>query len=117
MMSPAETASTWLAMVGLDAPELRHVFLLVLAGIQHAAVRLQGAGVHPDVMQIAVAVGLNLEHQAAERLVGVGFAKELCVGLFGVRAFDRRNVGGAWQVERDRIEHRLHADPVQGRSA
>ena len=105
------------AMVGLDSPQLRHVFLLVLAGIQHAAVRLQRAGVNADVVQIAVPVGLNLEHQAAKRLVGVGLAEEFRVGLLRVRALDRRNVGGAGQVERHGVQHRLHADPVQRRPA
>ena len=66
-----------LAAVGLDPPQLRHVFLLVLAGVVDAAVGLQRAGIDADVVQIAVPVGLNLEHQAAERLVGVGLADEL----------------------------------------
>ena len=70
MMSPAETESTCLRSVGLDAPKLRDVFLLVLAGVQHAAVGLQHARVNADVVQIAVAVGLDFEDQPAERLVG-----------------------------------------------
>ena len=70
-----------LAAVGLDAPELRDVFLLVLAGVEHAAVGLQLAGVDAHVVQVAVPVGLDLEDQAAERLVGVGLADELGVLL------------------------------------
>ena len=34
MMSPAETALDLAAVVGLNPPQLRHVLLLVLAGIQ-----------------------------------------------------------------------------------
>ena len=62
-------------------PELRDVFLLVLAGVEHAAVGLQLARVDADVVQVAVPVGLDLEDQPAERLVGVGLADDL-----GVRA-------------------------------
>ena len=57
-----------LAVVGLDAPELGDVFLLVLARIQHAAVGLQPAGIDADVVQVAVPVGLDLEDQAGKRL-------------------------------------------------
>ena len=70
-----------LAAVGLDVPELRHVFLLVLARVEHAAVGLQLAGIDADVVQVAVPVGLDLEHQAAERLVGSGLRICFCVGL------------------------------------
>ena len=55
-MSPA-SAVDLLAAIGLDVPELRHVFLLVLARIEHAAVGLQPAGIDADVVQIAVLVG------------------------------------------------------------
>jgi len=68
-------------------------------------------------MQIAVAVGLNLEHQTAERLVRFRVADELHVGLLGIHAFDCRHVGRAGQIEGGRVEHRLHADSVQGRAA
>jgi len=68
-------------------------------------------------VQIAVPVGLNLEHQTAERFIGIGTPNELVVGLFGIRAFDRQNVGGAGQVQRHRVQHRLHANPVQSRAA
>ena len=68
-----------LAVVGLDAPELRDIFLLVLAGIIDAAVGLELAGVDPQVMQIAVAVGLNLEDQPAKGLGRVRLAAELDV--------------------------------------
>ena len=74
-MSPAATLVDLLAAVGLDVPELRHVFLLVLARVEHAAVGLQLAGIDAHVVQVAVLVGLDLEHQPAERLVGVGLAR------------------------------------------
>jgi hypothetical protein len=53
-----------LAPIGLDVPKLRHVFLLVLAGIEHARIGLQFARVHAGVKQVAVFVGVDLEHQA-----------------------------------------------------
>ena len=81
------------AAVGLDAPQLRHVLLLLLAGVVDAAVGLQRARVYADVVQVAVPVGLNLEHQAAKRLVGVRMADDFFAAIFRVGPLDGRHVG------------------------
>ena len=68
-------------------------------------------------MQVAVLVGLDLEDQPTKRLVDVGFAFQLVVGVFRIDALHRRHVRGAGQVQRHRVKQRLNADMVQGRAA
>ena len=103
---------------GVNVPELGDVFLDVLAGIEHAAVGLEHARIDADPVDIARLGGQHLEDQAAERLLWVGLADELLrLLLADAFAFDRRHVERAGQVVLHRVEHRLHADAVQGRAA
>ena len=106
-----------LAVVGLDPPELRHVFLLVLARVEHAAVGLQLAGVDAHVVQIAVRSAWILNTRPQNGSSGRGLRRELGVLLLGIDAFDRRHVRRAGQIGGHGVQHRLHADPVQGRAA
>ena len=106
-----------LAAVGLDVPKLRHVFLFVLAGVQHPGAGLQRAGIDPHVVQIAMLVGIDFEDQAAKRRVGVGRATLRRVLVFGIDAFDRRHVGRAGQIIGHRVEQRLDADEIERRPA
>ncbi len=55
-MSPADGGLHLFAAVGLNVPELGDVLLFVLAGVEHAAVRLERAGINPHEVQIAVLV-------------------------------------------------------------
>ena len=81
-MSPASTLVDLLAAVGLDVPQLGDVFLLVLAGIERPAVGLELAGVDAHVVQVAVLVGVDLEHQPAKRLVERRLARQLASSCF-----------------------------------
>ena len=56
----------------VNPPQLRDVFLLVLARVQHARVRLERARVDPHPRQVARLVRQHLEHQPAERLLRIG---------------------------------------------
>ena len=50
-----------LAAAGLKPPKLRYVFLLPLARVEDTTVCLEPTRVNPNVTQVAMFVGLNLE--------------------------------------------------------
>jgi hypothetical protein len=58
----------------VNVPQLGDVFLLVLAGVEHAAVGLELARIDADPVHVARLGGQHFEHQAAERLIGAGLA-------------------------------------------
>ena len=68
-ISPASASVDLLAIVGPDVVKPRAVFLLVLAGVIHAAAGLEPARVDPDEREVAVGIAGDLEDQPAERLV------------------------------------------------
>ena len=55
-------------------PQPGYVLLLALRAVGHPRSGFESAAVNPDEIQIAVAVGGNLEHQRAERFVRVGLS-------------------------------------------
>ena len=105
------------ATIRLDLPKLRDVFLLVFSRVVDPRVRLQVARIHPNVMQVAVPVGLNLEDQSTERLRDVGFARRFAVLVLRIGSLDRRHVGRAGEIPRHAVHDRLDANPIQRRAA
>ena len=119
-MSPADASgsSSRSLGVGVGVVELADQFLDVAAGVVRPRLAaLQRAGVDAEVEQLAVRVGDDLEHQAAERLLRVGLALLFLVLLLRVDADDRRPVERAGQILGHRVEQRLDADVLAAGAA
>src|SRR5439155_747846 len=87
--------------------------------VEDARARLQAAGVHAEVRELAdERVGHDLERERGERL-GVGglAAEDLAVLAAGDDAFDGRHVERRGQVVDDRVEQRLDALVLERRAA
>lgn len=106
----------FLAVAGLDVPELADEFLLAGPGVQGAGAALEDAGVNANKAHVGVLVGGDLEDEAGERFVDVDLADRVFVLAlfgFGVDAFDRRDVQRAGQVVVDPVEDRLDTAVVK----
>src|ERR1035438_4596372 len=99
-----------LALVRVHLVDLADPLLAPLGGVQHGRAGLQGAGVDPDIGQLAqVLVRHDLEGQGRERLGWVGLPDDLAVLRADLQAHHARDVQRARQVVHDRVQHRLHA--------
>src|SRR5262249_19247452 len=97
--------------------ELADHLLALLAGVVRlGAPRLERAGVDPQVEQLTVGVGHDLEDQTAERLLGVGLALLLLV-LFRMMADNGRAVERAGEVISHGVHERLDADVLAAGTA
>ena len=107
---PGGRALDGVLLVGVHLEQLAQPLLLALGRVDDLAARLDGAGVHAHVGQLAEErVRGHLERQAGERLVGVRVAGQQLVFLAGGVPLGRRHVQRGRQVVDDRVEHGLHA--------
>ena len=102
--------------IGVHVIKLGQEFLRVPAGVVNAAIRLGLARVNAKIIQLAVRVGLNLEHQCGKRLARVRLAALFLIFL-GVFADHRRPVQGAGQIPANRVEQQLDADVLTAGAA
>ena len=99
-----------LALVRVHLVDLADPLPAALGGVQHLLAGLQGAGVDPDVGQLAqVLVRHDLEGQGGERLGRIGVPLDQRLLVAHLVALDRRDVHRAGQEVHDRVQHRLDA--------
>ena len=105
-----------LAVVGVHLQDAADALALVLARIEDVGARLEGAGVHAEVGQLAdVWVGGDLEGEGREGVAVVGPAVHLVP--VGPQPGDRRHVERRRQVLDDGVHERLHAFVLEARAA
>src|SRR5262249_32815910 len=103
------------AAIGLNVPELTDELFLAEPRIERSRSTFEDARVDADETQIAVRIGLDLQHQTSERLFARRLPCFLAVDTFGHRVvpFDRRAIDGAGEILSDRVKQRLDSDVVQ----
>ena len=104
-----------LPVVGVHEEDAADPLLLAGAGVEHRAALLELARVDPEVGELAVGIGDDLEGEGGEGLVDVGLALELLLAL-RVHAVGGRQVERRRHVVDDGVEQGLDALVLERRA-
>ena len=104
------------AMVGVHAQDAPDALFLATARVVDVRALFEHAGIDPEVRQVAVRVGRDLEGQRGEGLIVIGLARDVFVAL-RILAGDRLGFERRGQKVDHGIEQRLDALVFEGRAA